>query len=190
MKKVVLSAILIMSFAAGGFAQTWTSDKNHSRLGFAVTHFSISEIDGNFRDFKATINAPNADFSDASVDLSASIASLNTDVEQRDKHLKSPDFFDAEKFPTLTFKSTSFKKITDKKYQLTGNLTLHGVTRPVTLDVVLNGTIVNPQSQKTVAGFKITGSLNRTDFGIASGFPATAVSDDIQILANAEFIKD
>ena len=116
--------------------------------------------------------------------------SINTGVEQRNNHLKSPDFFDAAKFGTLTFKSTSFKKTSGKNYEVTGDLTLHGVTKPVVLTAVFNGTIVNPQSKKTVAGFKVTGIVKRTDFGIAASFPATMLGDDVQLNGNAEFVKD
>ena len=190
MKKIALIASLLTATVATSFAQTWTSDKAHSRLGWAITHMTINEIDGSFTDFKAVITSTAADFSDASVEVTANTASMNSGVDMRDKHLKSADFFDAEKFPTLTFKSTSIKKTGDKKFQVTGNLTLHGVTKPVTLDAVYNGTITNPQNQKTIAGFKFTGSVKRTDFGIAPGFPATALSDDVMIVANGEFIKD
>jgi len=118
------------------------------------------------------------------------VNSINTGVEQRNNHLKSPDFFDAAKFGTLTFKSTSFKKTSGKNYEVTGDLTLHGVTKPVVLTAVFNGTIVNPQSKKTVAGFKVTGTVKRTDFGIAASFPATMLSDDVQLNGNAEFVKE
>ena len=118
------------------------------------------------------------------------MSSINTGNDQRNTHLKSADFFDAAQFGTLTFKSTSFQKVSDKNYKLAGSLTLHGVTKPVTLDVVYNGTVVNPMSKKTVAGFKITGTIKRSDFGIATSFPVTALSDEVKLNANAEFVKN
>ena len=115
--------------------------------------------------------------------------SINTDNEQRDTHLKSPDFFDAAKFATLTFKSKSFKKVKDNTYKVTGDLTMHGVTKTVELDAVARiGT--NPMSKKTVAGFKIAGTLKRSDFGIGASMPASMLSEEIAIIANAEFAKN
>jgi polyisoprenoid-binding protein YceI len=189
MKKVTIIASLLISSAVS-FAQTWTIDKAHSRLAFGATHLGIAEIGGTFNSVDAKFTATKPDFSDAAIELTAEVKSINTDNEQRDKHLQAPDFFDAEKFPTLTFKSTSFKKVSDKKYKLNGNLTLHGVTKPVSLDVVFNGTATNPMSKKTVAGFKITGTIKRTDFGIAAAMPAAMLSDEITLNAGTEFVKD
>jgi polyisoprenoid-binding protein YceI len=188
MKKITLFMIAL-SVSAISFAQTWASDKPHSRLGFAVTHLGVNEIDGAFKSFTATITASKDDFSDGVVDLSADISSISTDVDQRDTHLKSPDFFDATTFPTLSFKGTSFKKVGANKYQVAGNLTLHGVTKPVTLDATLVGSTVNPQSKKPLVGFHVTTTIKRTDFGIGTKFPAAMLSDDVMLVANIEFVK-
>ena len=110
--------------------------------------------------------------------------------EQWNNHLKSDAFFDAAKFGTLTFKSTSFKQVSGKNYEMAGDLTLHGVTKPVVLNVVFNGTITNPMSKKLTAGFKVTGTIKRTDFGIGTGFPVAMLSDEVTLNANAEFAKD
>jgi len=192
MKKIAIVAatVLSLSYSTSALAQTWSVDKAHSRFGFGVTHLSISEIDGNFKNYEATINASKPDFSDATFEISAEMASINTDIEQRDAHLKSPDFLDAEKYPTLTFKSTSFKKVSGKNYKLSGNLTMHGVTKPVTIDVVINGPITHPQSQKQVAGFKFTGKIKRSEFGIATAMPASALGEDLFLIGNAEFAKN
>jgi polyisoprenoid-binding protein YceI len=138
----------------------------------------------------AKLTASKDDLTDAQIQLTADVSSINTGNDQRNTHLKSADFFDAAQFGTLTFKSTSFQKVSDKNYKLAGSLTLHGVTKPVTLDVVYNGTVVNPMSKKTVAGFKITGTIKRSDFGIATSFPVTALSDEVKLNANAEFVKN
>jgi polyisoprenoid-binding protein YceI len=188
-KKTAIITTAFLLLAGAGFSQTWNWDKAHSQLNFGVAHNTISEIDGTFSTASATITASKDDFSDATVELTADVNSINTGVEQRNNHLKSPAFFDAAKFGTLTFKSTSFKKTGDKSYEVTGDLTLHGVTKSVTLKAVLNGTIVSPQSKKTIAGFKVTGTVKRTDFGIGTDFPTTVVGDDVQLNANAEFIK-
>lgn len=190
MKKIAIIAAALLASATASFAQTWTVDNAHSRLGFSVPHLSISEVNGNFNKYTAVITSSKDDFSDASLTVSADIASVNTDIEARDKHLKSPDFFDAEKYPTLSFKSTSFTKTGAKEYTIVGDLTLHGVTKPVTLKGVFNGTAKNPQSQKTIAGFKFTGVIKRSDFGVAAGLPTAMLGDEVQLLGFAEFIKD
>jgi polyisoprenoid-binding protein YceI len=189
MKRTTIIAALLISSAAT-FAQTWTVDKAHSRLAFGVTHLSIAELGGTFNSIDAKFTSSKPDFTDAVIELTADVNSINTDNEQRDGHLKSPDFFDAAKYPNLTFKSTSFKKVSDKKYKLSGDLTMHGVTKPVVLDVVLNGTGTNPMSKKSIAGFTITGKIKRTDFGIATTTPAAMLSDEVKLVANTEFAKD
>lgn len=190
MKSTFVTAALITLFSTAGFSQTWNWDKAHSQLNFGITHMGISEIDGSFGSVTAKITSSKEDLTDAVVDLSADIASISTGNDQRNNHLKSPDFFDAAKYPTLTFKSTSFKKTGDKTYEVTGDLSLHGVTKTVVLNATLNGTTTNPMNKKTVAGFKVTGTIKRSDFGIATGFPAGALSDEVALNANAEFVKD
>ena len=189
MKKTVLAIAFLLS-AVIAFPQTWSLDKGHAKLGFGVTHLLVSSVEGNFKAFDAKITSSKEDFSDAVIELSADINSIDTDNEQRDGHLKSPDFFDAAKYATLTFKSKSFKKVGDKKYKLVGDLTMHGVTKPVELEVVLNGTAVHPYTKKTIAGFKVTGTLKRSDFVLGSTTPAAVLSDEIAISTNAEFAKD
>jgi polyisoprenoid-binding protein YceI len=189
MKK--LNTLLALLLIAGStFAQTWSLDKAHSKLGFSITHLLVSEVEGSFKNFEAKVTSSKDDFSDATVELTADAASIDTDNDDRDKHLRTADYFDTEKFPTLTFKSKSIKKVDGKKYTLTGDLTLHGVTKTVTLAVTFNGTAVHPYTKKTVAGFKVTGTIKRTDFGISPGTPAAVLSDDVAINVNAEFTKD
>lgn len=189
MKKITIIASLL-AISATTFAQTtWTSDKSHSRVGYTVSHMSISEQEGNFKSYEVKITTTKDDFSDASFDVTIDVNSINTENEMRDKHLKSADFFDAEKYPTITFKSTSFKKVSGKQYKLTGDLTLHGVTKPVTLTAVYNGTTENPMSKKPVAGFTITGSFKRSDFGFATAMPATMLGENISLRASGEFTK-
>lgn len=190
MKSTIITAAFITLFATAGFSQTWNWDKAHSQLNFGITHMGISEIDGSFGSVTAKITSSKDDLTDAVVELSADVSSINTGNDQRNNHLKSPDFFDAAKYPTLTFKSTSFKKLDGKNYEVTGDLSLHGVTKPVVLHATLNGTTTNPMNKKLVSGFKVTGTIKRSDFGIATGFPAGAISDEVALNANAEFIKD
>ena len=188
--KKALFFILFVATSASVFAQTWSVDKAHSKLGFSITHLMVSSVEGSFKTFDAKITSSKDDFSDAVVELTADVNSIDTDNEGRDKHLKSPDYFDAATYSTATFKSTSFKKVEDKKYKLIGNLTLHGVTKPVELDVTLNGTAVHPYTKKTIAGFKVSGTIKRTDFAIAPSTPGAALSDEVTISTNAEFVKE
>ncbi|HEY4063922.1 MAG TPA: YceI family protein [Puia sp.] len=188
MKRISIIAAAFFLMTTAGFAQTWNWDKAHSQLNFGVTHQTISEIDGTFGTVSATLTSSKDDFSDAVVELTADVNSINTGVEQRNTHLKSDAFFDAAKFGTLTFKSTSFKHVGGKNYQVTGDLTFHGVTKSVVLNAVFNGTVLNMQ-KKTVAGFKVTGTIKRSDFGIGTSFPVSIVSDEVMLNANAEFVK-
>ena len=190
MKKVTLIALLAVLVSITVKAQsTWSLDKNHGKLGFTITHLMVSDIDGSFKNFDAKITTPKADFTDAVVEMTAEASSINTDNEKRDSHLKTADFFDVAKFPLVTFKSTSFKKVGLKLYKVKGELTMHGITKPVILDVVCN-IGADPMSKKAIAGFKITGKLKRSDFGIGTKFPAAMLGEEVTINANGEFKKD
>lgn len=188
MKKIsFILSFLVLSL--GVFAQTtWKADPYHSRLGFTVTHLGIADVPGHFGTYDVTITASKKDFSDAVVELTAQTASINTRVEPRDKHLKSADFFDVEKFPDMKFKSASIEKVGENKYKLFGDLTLRGVTKPVTVDLLYRGTTANPNANGApVAGIQITGTINRSDFGIGKDFPAPMISDEVVIKADGEF---
>jgi len=170
---------------------TWTIDAMHSEIGFKVKHLVISTVSGKFKTFEGTVESEKDDFSDAKISFSADIDSIDTGVEQRDGHLKSADFFEAEKYPKLTFESTSIVKDGDD-YKLSGNLTLKGVTKPVTLNVELGGVGPNMYGQ-TVAGFEVTGKINRKEFGLTWGAVTetggVVVSDDVKLVANVELVK-
>jgi polyisoprenoid-binding protein YceI len=189
MKKVILSvAVVIFSF--GAFSQTtWTNDKMHSKLGFTITHLMVSDVDGIFKDFTCTIVAGKPDFSDAKFQLTVNTTSVNTDVDYRDNDLKGANYFDVAKFPTMTFTSTAITPVSTNHYKLSGDLTLHGVTKPVTMDLWYRGTITNPMSKKDDAGFKLTGVIKRSDFSFAPQAGSTMLSDEITITANGEFAK-
>ncbi len=139
-------------------------------LGFTVTHLMVSDVEGSFKNFDAKITSSSDDFTDAVVEMTADVSSINTENEMRDKDLKGANYFDVAQFPNLTFKSKTFKKVNDNNYKVTGDLTIHGITKTIELDVLCRlGT--NPMSKKTVAGFKVTGKLNRKDFGVGAGVP-------------------
>jgi polyisoprenoid-binding protein YceI len=187
---VLLSAAVALAAFTPIADAVWKSDKVHSNIKFTITHLMVSDVEGSFKNFDAKITASQPDFADAAVELNADINSIDTENEQRDNHLKGADFFDAAKYPTFNFKSTSFKKVADKQYKVTGNLTLHGVTKEVTLDAKYRGTIQHPMSKKNVAGFKVSGTIKRSDFGIGANYPAAMLSDEVEFAANAEFIQE
>lgn len=190
MKKLItLLAVFTLAAAFTSLNGTWKNDPPHSQLTFTVTHLGIAEVSGYFTDFEATITSSAPDFSDAVVELNAKTGSINTRVEARDKHLKSPDFFDVEKFPAMTFKSTSLEKAGDNKFTLTGDLTLHGVTKKVTVDLLYKGTTENPMSKKPTAGFQVTGTIKRSDFQLGNSFQPPVLSDEVQIKADGEFLR-
>ncbi|MBZ5856118.1 YceI family protein [Flavihumibacter profundi] len=190
MKKftIILSAVLALT--AFTTLDTWKNDKPHSQLGFTVTHLGISDVSGTFNDFEAIVTSSKPDFSDAVFELTANVASIDTRVEARNNHLKSADFFDAAKYPTINFKSTSLKENGKDKFIVTGNLTIHGVTKQVTMDLTYRGTTENPMSKAKVAGFQLSGTINRSDFNVGPGFPAPMISDKVTIKADGEFAKN
>ena len=187
MKKLNILAVLVLA-SGSAFSQTWAVDKAHAKVGFGITHMMISEVGGSFKMFDASITASKDDLSDAVFEISADIASINTDNENRDNDLKSANYFDVAKFPKLTFKSTSFKKVEGNKYKVAGDLTIKGVTKAVEMDVTLNGPVTHPRNKKLMAGFKVSGTIKRTDFGVGS--PGGAMlSEEVLIIANGEFVK-
>lgn len=185
------TVLAMLAFAAGGaFAQTtWTIDKAHSKIAFNVTHMAVSEVEGNFKDFDGSLVSKSDDFNGAEVTFTARTASIDTDIERRDNHLKSPDFFDAEKYPELSFKGNLEKQ--GGKYKLKGNLTMHGVTKPVEFDVTYGGKINTGKVEK--AGFKIIGKLNRHDYGLTwnNKVPTgeLVVGDEVDIIGKIELDK-
>lgn len=189
MKKITLFlAFLVVSATA--FAQTtttWTADNFHSAVGFTVTHTGITDIPGTFDDYTVDITTSKPDFSDASITLTIQTNSVNTRVAPRDAHLKNSDFFDVEKYPTMTFKSTSIKPAGDNKYTLTGDLTMVGVTKPVTLTLNYRGTNTNKEDGTKTAGIQVTGEIKRSDFGFGAGFPTFVLSDVVKIKADGQF---
>ena len=186
MRKLFFAVILLLQISAFAQTTTWKNDKMHSKLKFTVTHLLVSDVDGLFKNFDVTITTNKPDFSDAIFELSADAASINTEVDMRDNDLKSANFFDVTTYPKITFKSTSIKPDGQNKYKLTGNLTMHGVTKPVTMDLWYRGTTQNSMGKKA-AGFKLTGNLKRSDFQIGSNTPSAIVSDEIEIKADGEF---
>lgn len=173
-------------------ATKWVLDPMHSEVQFKVKHLVISTVSGFFKSFEGELETENDDFTDAKISFSLDINSIDTNQSQRDEHLKSAEFFDAEKYPKISFKSTSFTKTGDDEYKLAGNLTVKDITKPVTLDVEFGGA-ADDFYGNTKAGFEITGKINRKDFGLTwSGVTeagAVVVGEDIKLLINVQFAK-
>jgi len=171
---------------------TYKIDASHSEITFKVKHLMITNVTGSFQKFDATMESDAADFSDAKINFEADADSINTGSEQRDGHLKGDDFFAADKFPKLSFASTSFKKKSGEDYVLTGDLTIRGVTKSVELAVEYGGTVTDPYGQ-VKSGFEINGKINRKDFGLVWGATTEAggivVSDEVKLHLNIQMIK-
>jgi polyisoprenoid-binding protein YceI len=171
--------------------KVWTLDKAHAKVGFAITHMMVSEIEGSFKNFDIKLNnATNEDLSGAEIELTANINSIDTGNEMRDGHLKKEDFFHTDKTPQILFKSKSFVKVADKKYALNGDLSFNGVTKNISLDVKGNVVQHPMKPTTTVAGFKVTGEIKRADFNFAPSFPAIALGSEVSIIANVEFTAE
>lgn len=166
MKKLILATVALLLVSASSFAQTqtWKPDKAHSKVGFSVTHLVVSEVEGKFSDYDVTLTT-DAKGKLEKVEAVIKVASINTDNADRDKHLKSDDFFSAEKFPEITFVSKSIKAIGKNRYKITGDFAMRGVTKSVTLDTKFNGQIKDPWGN-TKSGWVATTTVNRFDYGL------------------------
>jgi polyisoprenoid-binding protein YceI len=171
---------------------TYKIDTMHSDVTFKVKHLMISTVTGSFTGFDATLEAAKEDLSDAKISFSADINTISTGNEQRDDHLKSEDFFDAAKYPTLSFSSTSFTKVDGSDYELAGNLTIKDVTKPVILAVEYGGTMTDFYGQLK-AGFDISGKISRAEFGLTWSAVTEAggivVSDDVRLNFSIQMVK-
>jgi polyisoprenoid-binding protein YceI len=169
----------------------WTIDPTHTRVGFTVQHMVVSEVDGEFKQYSGKVLLDEKDPSKSNVELTIQVASIDTGVPDRDKHLRSGDFFDTDKHPTITFKSTKITKA-GKGFKIKGDLSIRGVTKSVTLDATLSEAVTNPWG-KQVRGAKITGKLNRLDYGVswnkALDKGGIAVGNEVTIEVKTELNK-
>jgi polyisoprenoid-binding protein YceI len=167
----------------------WVLDPTHSELQFKVKHLMITNVTGQFKVINAEVETNDAGFNNAKVSFTADINSIDTSNEQRDGHLKSPDFFDGEKYPTIKFESTHYDA---SKGEITGDLTIKDVTKSVTLDVEFSGTNKDPWGNEK-AGFSLTGKINRTDWGLTWNATletgGVLVSEDVKLSAEVQFVK-
>jgi polyisoprenoid-binding protein YceI len=171
----------------------WALDPTHSDLTFKVRHMMISNVTGRFTKFEAAAETQDEDFTTAKAQFSAEIGSVNTGSEQRDAHLQGADFFDAAKFPTLKFVLTGVERVNNEgEYLIKGDLTIRDITRPVKFEAEFGGVIKDPWGQ-TRTGFTISGKINRKEFGLqwhaVTEAGGLVVSDDVQIHAGLEFVK-
>jgi polyisoprenoid-binding protein YceI len=170
---------------------TWALDIAHSEVQFKIKHLMITNVTGGFTKYDVQVNATGEDFTNANISFTADVASISTNNEQRDGHLRSADFFDAEKFPQITFQSTSFSKA-GGDYELQGNLTIKGVTKPVKLTVEYGGLGKDPWGN-IKAGFTISGKINRTEWGLGWNAALEAggvlVGEDVKIHSEIQLIK-
>ncbi len=172
---------------------TWALDPSHSELQFKVKHLMITTVTGSFTDFTVSATTEGDDFTKSSISFSAKTGSVNTNSEQRDGHLKSADFFDAEKFPEISFKSTGFEATSDaSEFKLKGDLTIKDVTKPVLLNVEFGGVNKDPWGNLK-AGFTLNGKINRTDWGLnwnaALETGGVLVSEEVRLLAEIQLVK-
>ena len=162
---LALLGALAMPRSVAAETAEWALDGSHSRIGFSVSHMVVSSVSGRFKQFSGKVELDDADPTKSHVDISIKTESIDTDEAKRDEHLRSPEFFDAKKFPTLSFRSTKIAKAGGKKYKLAGDLTIHGVTKAVTLDAELSDPVKSPWG-KMVRSVKLAGKVKRGDFGL------------------------
>jgi polyisoprenoid-binding protein YceI len=184
----LLLATLALLVAAPTLADTYKIDPAHTNASFAVKHLLISTVRGEFQKTEGTLVLDPADVTKSKVEATIDVASLNTREPKRDGHLKSPDFFDAAKFPTITFKSTKVEKAGEGALKVTGDLTMHGVTKPVVLEVAGPSDEVKDPGGNIRRGISATTKINRKDFGVSYG-PNAVVSDEVTITIDGEFLK-
>jgi polyisoprenoid-binding protein YceI len=173
--------------------ELWTVDPSHSEVQFKVKHLVISTVTGNFASYSGEVEAAGEDFEDANITFKADIDSISTNDEKRDNHLVSEDFFYADEYPHLTFESTSFEKVADGEYKITGDMTIRGKTNEIELAAVHGGT-VEDQHGNTKAGFEINGDINRKEFGLTWD-PVTEagtvmVGDKVKLQMNVQLAKN
>lgn len=192
MKKIALLFIFFISLTIN--AQNWNVDPSHSNVNFSVSHLVISEVDGNFKVYNGSIKqSKSKDFSNAVFKFEIDANSINTQNEKRDGHLKAEDFFHTSKYPKITFVSISVKKKGAHNYIIKGNLTMRGVTKKITLKTKHGGIIQNDGYGNTKAGFIVTGTVDRTDFGVAwnakTEHGGLTVGEEVTFKIKLEYVK-
>lgn len=186
-RKLALAAALATASLTAVAADKYEFDGNHTNVVFSWSHFGLSNPSARFAKVEGEVLLDTADLTKSSVSVTIPIDSLRTDVPKFDEHLRSSDFFDLAKFPTATFKSTKVEKAGDNKLKVSGDLTIHGVTKPAVLDVTVNKIGDHPMAKKPTAGFDATTVVKRSDFGMGNYVPN--VSDEVKIHITTETLK-
>ncbi len=188
----ILAAAFVLVSAGSASASEWTLDPTHVTAQFSIKHLMVSTVRGQFDKVSGTLNFDDKDPTKSVVEISIETKSINTREAKRDEHLRSPDFFDAANHPAITFKSTKVTKAGKNKFKVTGDLTMRGVTKPVTLDVTVTDAVKSPWGQ-SVRGVSATGKLNRKDWGLSwnKGLETGGllVGDEVQLNIDAEFVE-
>lgn len=193
MKRLFFLTMMASALTISASAQTtkWVVDKGHTNVKFTVQHMVVSEMEGSFKVYDGILEHTKPDFSDAKINFTVDVASINTDNERRDGHLKSDEFFNAEKFPKMTFVSTSVKPLGNNKFDIAGNLTIRDVTKPVVFNVIHGGVLTTSKGAK--AGFKARTTINRFDYNLkwdrATESGGLVVGKDVEITLNVELDK-
>lgn len=191
--KAAVGIAMIVALPILAHADSWQIDPAHTNVEFSVRHMMISNVKGQFQKTSGTVDVNGKDPTSAKIDATIDATSINTRVDKRDGHLKSPAFLDVDKFPTITFKSTKVEVDGPGKWKVTGDLTLHGVTKPVVLEVEGTGAPINDPMGNTRAGASATTKIKRSDFGLTWNQPLEAggvmVGDEVAISIDVEAIK-
>ena len=192
MKKLLASLLAAAPLLASAAPSAWNVDASHSQVGFAVRHLVISSVRGEFTKYSGVAQLDDADPARSTIQVTIDATSIDTRVADRDTHLKSPDFLDTARYPEITFKSTKVKKAGKDKLEIAGDLTLHGVTKPVTLAVTTSAEVKGMYGE-TRRGFQGTTRISRKDFGLTWNKlveAGPAVGDEVTIALDVELVKD
>jgi len=192
LSSLATAATLALPLSAVADTTPWALDPTHSRVGFEISHMVISTVSGRFKEVTADVKLDEENLAKSSVSVTVQAKSIDTDEPKRDDHLRSPEFFDVAKFPTITFASSSIKAAGGEKYKLSGDLSIHGISKPVTLDATISKAVKNPWG-KMVRGVKLTGKIKRSDFGLtwnkALETGGLVVGDEVKLVIQAEVNK-
>lgn len=189
--KRILSLLAVLLITVSTFAQkVLVSDPEHSRIQFTTTHLGINDIVGNFDKANLKIFADEKNFVNSRLTFEVDPASINTHIEARDNHLKSADFFDVATYPKMVFNSTAVKRLKKNYYEVSGNLLMHGVTKPVKVTLVYRGSTLNQMNKKMTHGYQVLAVLKRSDFEVGPKFPEAMISDLVRIKGDFELTEE